>query len=132
MVWKRLNAKEPPKKVLLNITEQYLDLDCCTNYCWKKIIVWSWTTKLAWNFFSQIPGQQYNTQIPGETVREEFKIIKLDKIPAKYLVWQAICSCGQWSAIFIATGTVNADICIEDTINLYYFGQIWLHATIQK
>lgn len=38
-------------------------------------------------YFSQIPGQQFYTQIPGKSVPENYKIIQLDKFAAKYLVW---------------------------------------------
>ena len=77
--------------------------------------------------FSQFPGQQFYTQIHGKTIQDKFKIVQLDKFAAKYLVWQAICTCGHRSAVFITTGTVNADIYIEKCLKKILLPLISMH-----
>ena len=49
-------------------------------------------------------------------VEEHFRTKKKAKFPKKYLVWQAICSCGRASQSFITTGTVNKEIYREECL----------------
>lgn len=40
----------------------------------------------------------------------------MEKFGEKYLIWQAICSCGKRTRSFITKGTINADIYMEKCI----------------
>jgi transposase len=60
--------------------------------------------------FQQIPGQEFYTATNRKDAPEDCKIKKRSKFPKKFLLWQAICSCGKRSRSFITTGTVNGDI----------------------
>lgn len=60
--------------------------------------------------FKQIPGQEFYTSLSRVDAPEECKLKKRSKFPKKYLLWQAICSCGKRSRPFITTGTINGDI----------------------
>lgn len=66
--------------------------------------------------FRQLPGQEYYTATGRGKVAEIFKHIKLSKFAKKYLVWQAICTCGLKSDIFVATGTVNQEIYVKECL----------------
>lgn len=50
--------------------------------------------------FKTLPGVQYYNQIPEEEIKDEEKIIRLEKFGSKVLIWQAICECGERSALF--------------------------------
>lgn len=67
--------------------------------------------------FKQIPGQKFYTSTSRKNAPEDCKLKKRSKFPKKYLLWQAICSCGKKSRSFITTGTVNSEIykkeCLE-------------------
>lgn len=63
--------------------------------------------------FKQLPGQQFYTSKKRGDVPDKFKHKKLDKFSKKYLIWQAICTCGLKSKAFITTGTVNQEIYVN-------------------
>lgn len=67
--------------------------------------------------FNQLPGQQFYSQIKGCDVHKKFKTIKLDKFAKKFMIWQAICSCGLRSTSFVTSGTMNADVYIKECLN---------------
>lgn len=60
--------------------------------------------------FKQIPGQEYCTAKDKKLVPDKFKKKMLSKFPKKHLIWQAICTCGKRSKIYVAEGTINQDI----------------------
>ena len=60
--------------------------------------------------FKQLSGMCFYTAIQRNGVEEHFRTKKKAKFPKKYLVWQAICSCGRASQSLITTGTVNKEI----------------------
>lgn len=60
--------------------------------------------------FKQIPGQEFYTSVSRTDAPEECKLEKRSKFPKKYLIWQAICSCGKRSRSFITTGTIDSGI----------------------
>lgn len=60
--------------------------------------------------FKQLPGLAFYTAMARNATPEYFRMKKLSKFPKKYLVWQAICSCGRKSQPFITTGTINKDV----------------------
>lgn len=66
--------------------------------------------------FNQMPHQQYYVAKTKGGVSKIFKYKKRDKFAKKYMVWQAICSCGRYSSPFIMTGTVNKDVYIKECL----------------
>lgn len=60
--------------------------------------------------FSVIPGQQFYTVSPGQHLPRSQTTIQTGKFDEKYLVWQAICECGEKSTVFVTKGTMNAQI----------------------
>lgn len=42
-------------------------------------------------------------------VEDKHKFKELEKFPAKYLIWQAICTCGLKTTPYISKGTMNGD-----------------------
>lgn len=67
--------------------------------------------------FKQLPGQEYFTATNPNVVPEQFKVKKLSKFPKKFLIWQAICTCGRRSKIFVTTGTINQEIYVNECLN---------------
>ena len=61
-------------------------------------------------------GRNFIRQPDGDKVADIFKHIKLSKFAKKYLVWQAICTCGLKSNIYIATAAVNQEIYVSDRL----------------
>lgn len=49
-------------------------------------------------------------------VADNHKFKYLDKFPEKYLIWQAICSCGMKTDTFVTKGTINADIYLKECL----------------
>lgn len=66
--------------------------------------------------FKQIPGKEYYVAKEKGGVPPKFKAKKLTKYPKKYLIWQAICTCGRRSQIFTTTGNVNQDIYVNECL----------------
>lgn len=66
--------------------------------------------------FSQLPGQEFYTADSRGNVAEKFKAKKITKFPKKFLVWQAICSCGKKSSSFVTSGTVNSEIYVKECL----------------
>lgn len=66
--------------------------------------------------FKQIPGHEFYTSTNRHDVPAQFKKKMRSKFPKKYLIWQAICSCGQKSRIFVTSGTMNSSIYIKECL----------------
>lgn len=66
--------------------------------------------------YQQLPGQEYYCATERGKVAEQFKTRKVTKYPKKFLVWQAICTCGKRSKAFITTGTINSEIYIKECL----------------
>lgn len=66
--------------------------------------------------FNQLPGQQFYSQIKGCDVNKKFKIQKCDKFAKKFMVWQAICSCGLRSPSFVTSANMNSDLYIKECL----------------
>lgn len=49
-------------------------------------------------------------------VQDKHKFKYLDKFPEKYMVWQAICTCGLKTDIFVAKGTMTADVYLKECL----------------
>lgn len=66
--------------------------------------------------FSQLPGRAFYHARVRFGVARRFKYQSLTKFATKYMIWQAICSCGRKSAVYIAKGTMNANIYIQECL----------------
>lgn len=66
--------------------------------------------------FLQLPGQEYYVADTRGNVAEECRVQRSSKFPKKFLVWQAICSCGERSSSFITTGSINTDVYIKECL----------------
>lgn len=86
--------------------EFFLKFDCC--------IMDDETYVLA--DFSQLPGQEFYVAESRGNVEEQYRTQKKSKFPRKFLVWQAICTCGKRSTSFVTLGTVNTDIYIKECL----------------
>lgn len=66
--------------------------------------------------FKQLPGRGFYRAPVRFGVKAKFKYQSLSKYPKKYLVWQAICSCGLKSKAYIAKGTMTSDVYLEECL----------------
>jgi hypothetical protein len=66
--------------------------------------------------FSTLPGDQFYTIADGETLPDSETTIGMEKFGSKYLVWQAICPCGDRSRTYVTTGTINKNIYINECL----------------
>lgn len=66
--------------------------------------------------FLTLPGDQYYTTAEGEVLPDSETTIGMEKFGSKYLVWQAICQCGDRSQAFVTTGTINKTIYINECL----------------
>lgn len=66
--------------------------------------------------FKQLPGKTYYVAQAKNAIEKKYRQIAMKKFAKKYLVWQAICSCGKKSKSFITVGTINKDIYIKECL----------------
>jgi len=66
--------------------------------------------------FSQLPGQEFYTAKERGGVEERYRTKQKSKYSKKFLVWQAICSCGERSQVFITNGTINTEIYVKECL----------------
>lgn len=66
--------------------------------------------------FSQLPGQEFYSATQRGNVSEEFRTKQKSKFPKKFMVWQAICSCGRRSQSFVTSGTINSEIYMRECL----------------
>lgn len=101
--FKNLEAKTRARKLKSNFIKKY---NCC--------VMDDETYVLA--DFSQLPGQEFYVSDVRGNVAEKFRSKKQTKYPKKFLVWQAICSCGQRSQSFVTSGSINSEIYIKECL----------------
>lgn len=77
--------------------------------------------------FQQLPGQEFYVASDKGQVEERYKIRKISKFPKKYLIWQAICSCGLKSSEFVTTGSINTEIYLNECIKKRLLPFLALH-----
>ena len=65
--------------------------------------------------FSQLPGQEFYTASERGGSKNNLGP-KKSKFPKKFLVWQAICSCGDRSSNFVTSGTINSEIYVKECL----------------
>lgn len=59
---------------------------------------------------SQLPGDQYYSEVPGFELPPEQKTTPKQKFAKKFMVWQAISENGDISSPFVTSGTINQEI----------------------
>uniref|UniRef100_A0A1B0CMP2 Uncharacterized protein n=1 Tax=Lutzomyia longipalpis TaxID=7200 RepID=A0A1B0CMP2_LUTLO len=60
--------------------------------------------------FQQLPGRSFYTAKTRNGVPKVIRYRRLTKFPKKFMVWQAICSCGRWTRQYVSTGSMNDEI----------------------
>lgn len=66
--------------------------------------------------FLQIPGNTFYSAKERTKVKEKFRFQRISKFARKFLVWQAICSCGEMSRPYISSGYINSEIYIKECL----------------
>lgn len=66
--------------------------------------------------FCQLPGQEFYTATNRGNVEEHFRTKKKSKFPKKFLIWQAICSCGERSQCYVTSGSINSQIYVKECL----------------
>ena len=94
---------------------------CCSKLLYKKLcakksclIIDDETYCAA--YFRSLPGHQYNSAINCKKLNSKYKCIGMQKFAKKFLVWQAVCGCGERSSCFVTTGTINTEIYIKECL----------------
>ena len=64
----------------------------------------------------QIPGKQYYHARSKQEVSDEHRFAGKSKFPKKYLVWQCLDELGNVSEPFVSTGTINAEIYLNECL----------------
>lgn len=100
---KNSTAKQRAKKLRIDFFSKF---DCC--------IMDDETYVLA--DFSQLPGQEFYVADSRGNCEEQYRTQKKSKFPRKFLVWQAICTCGKRSKSFVTSGTINTDVYIKECL----------------
>jgi len=78
--------------------------------------------------FSQLPGQEFYTAKERGGVEEKFRTKQKSKFPKKFLIWQAICSCGARSPFFVTNGTINSEIYVKECLQKRLLPFIRMHS----
>ena len=66
--------------------------------------------------FHQLPGQEFFTCSNKRDIQDKYKRKKMSKFAEKFLVWQAICTCGKISKSFVFKGNINQEIYLEECL----------------
>ena len=66
--------------------------------------------------FKQLPGRSFYKAFHRFGVARQFKYQSLTKFPKKYMVWQAICSCGKKSTSYVGKGTMKSSTYIKECL----------------
>lgn len=75
----------------------------------------------------QIPGNNFYYAKFRGGIPSKYKYICEDKFAKKYMVWQAICSCGMKSAFFVTDRTMNAEMYRNECLQKRLFPLIRKH-----
>lgn len=66
--------------------------------------------------FNQLPGKVFYVSKERGSVRDKYCQKSMTKFAKKYLIWQAICSCGKKSKAFVTSGNINGQIYLEQCL----------------
>ena len=91
----KTRARKLYREYLTKLYREYLTKFFC-------VIIYNETYVLE--NFKQLPGMCFYTAMQRNGVQEHFRMKRKVNVSKKYLVWQAICSCGRASQSFITTG----------------------------
>lgn len=79
--------------------------------------------------FNQLPGQKFYTSLRRGNVPPKYKYIYMDKFAKKLMIWQAICSCGRKSEVFITSETMTRQVYIAECLEKRLLHFIQSHRT---
>ncbi|KAF2893109.1 hypothetical protein ILUMI_13065 [Ignelater luminosus] len=85
----------------------------------------------------QFPGQNFYVAKHRGGLGKKYRVKAVAKFPKKFLVWQALCSCGKRSKIFVTQGTINQEMKLanELVMGAVMVNAYWLlhqHVTNEK
>jgi transposase len=66
--------------------------------------------------FKQVPGQKFYVSTHRGYVADKYKHILVDKFAKKFMVWQAICSCGLKTDVFITSSYMTSDLYMKECL----------------
>lgn len=66
--------------------------------------------------FKELSGRSFYTAHLRLGVRKQLKYKKMQKFGTKYMVWQAICTCGKFTRPFVTNGTINRQVYINECL----------------
>lgn len=66
--------------------------------------------------YSELPGQGFYVSNKRANVSDKFKYKKISKFAKKYMIWQAICTCGKTSKAIIVNRTMNSQFYINECL----------------
>lgn len=66
--------------------------------------------------FKQLPGQKFYVASMRGNVPSKYKFVCQDKYAKKYMVWQAICSCGRKSRAFVTSQTMTSNLYVKECL----------------
>lgn len=66
--------------------------------------------------FGQLPGQKFYMAMARGDVPNKYKFVFADKFAKKFLIWQAICSCGQKTQVFVTKESMNSKLYKEECL----------------
>ena len=68
-------------------------------------------------------------------VKENYKEVRLEIYASKFMVWQAICSCGEKTEPSVTQGTINSEIYIKERMEkrvLSFVRKHWFGAALAR
>lgn len=80
----------------------------------------------------QLPGRKFYISNIRGNVAEKFKWVKLDKFAKKVMIWQAICSCGLKSKVFVTSSTMTSAVYIKECLQKRLLPFIKQHRSATK
>lgn len=66
--------------------------------------------------FRQLPGKKFYVSTIRGNVSSKFKFVCQDKFAKKFMIWQALCTCGIKSRVFVTSSTMTAEICKNECL----------------
>jgi IS30 family transposase len=66
--------------------------------------------------YRQLPGSKFYTAIQRLGADDRYKFKKVNKFGKKFMIWQAICSCGKKTPFFITSKTMTSKMYISECL----------------
>lgn len=66
--------------------------------------------------FKQMPGNEHYSVRDGRSVSDDVRLKKVDKFAKKYMIWQALCTCGKSSSIYVCEGSMKAEEYLKECL----------------